>query len=202
MVAGGAVAASMLSCGGLVKLGTDATALDFGGSSCIEEGTMKKVLVTYASKCGSTAEVAQAIAEQLCRRGESVDVRPVDQVKDLSPYKAVVLGSAVRMGRWLPAAVRFVQEQSAALAQTPTALFTVHFLNTDDGENSRAQRASYVEPVHALITPRHEAFFAGKIESRRLDLGARLLAKAIRAEDADRRDWQAIRAWANQIFTV
>ena len=56
---------------------------------------MKKVLVTYASKCGSTAEVAQVIAERLAQQGDGVDVKPVEEVHDLAGYDAVVVGSVI-----------------------------------------------------------------------------------------------------------
>jgi menaquinone-dependent protoporphyrinogen oxidase len=69
-----------------------------------EDNMEKKVLVAYASKCGSTGETAKAVAEEIAARGKSVDVRPAENVKDISGYSAVVLGSAVRFGRWLPPA--------------------------------------------------------------------------------------------------
>ncbi len=161
---------------------------------------MQSILVVYASRSGSTAEVAQAIGEQLCRRGETVDVRSVEAVKDLSPYRAVILGSAVRMGRWLPAAVKFVEQHQAALRQVPVAYFTVHILATDDSEASRKQRAGYLDGARALVVPQQEAFFAGRIDPAKLGLGERLLAKAVSSPEGDMRDWQAIRGWADQVF--
>lgn len=159
----------------------------------------KKVLVAYASKYGSTGEVAQAIADQLCKRGVSADVRPVDEVTDLLPYGAFIVGSAIRMGRWLQSAVNFVETHADTLRQTPTSFFTVHMLNRDDSEESRQARAAYMEPVHAVMMPQSEAFFAGKIAVKDLTFLDRLIARMVKAEDADDRDWQAIAAWADQI---
>ena len=159
---------------------------------------MNKVLVTYASRCGSTAEVSQTIAERLGQRGETVDVRPVEQIRDLSQYKAVVLGSAVRMGRWLTPGVKFVQEHAAELGSGRTAIFTVHMLALDGSEASRKQRDSYTEPVRAILTPRCEAFFAGKIDMHKMDFGERMMSRAVMGgKDDDRRDWATIRAWAD-----
>ena len=62
------------------------------------------VLVATASKYGSTAEIAEAIGRALRENGVAADVRPVDEVGDLSGYMGVVLGSAVYVGRWLEAA--------------------------------------------------------------------------------------------------
>src|SRR5687768_12109848 len=69
----------------------------------------RAILVTYASRGGSTAGVAEAIGRTLAERGLEVDVRPMDAVHDLAPYRAVVAGSAVRRERWLPEALRFMQ---------------------------------------------------------------------------------------------
>ena len=162
--------------------------------------TMRKILVTYASKYGSTGEVAQAIADQLCLRSAAADVRRVEEVTDASGYDAVVVGSAVRMGRWLTPAVEFVEKNAAALQKAPTAFFTVHMLATDDSEASRQQRAAYVAPVHAALTPQHEAFFAGEIDTSRLALGDRLMVKLVRSRTGDYRDWPGIRSWADQLF--
>jgi ABC-type uncharacterized transport system involved in gliding motility auxiliary subunit len=82
---------------------------------------MKKVLVAYASRYGSTAEVAQAIGARLGERDMAVDVKNVEEVKDLAGYSAVVVGSAVRVGRWLPAATKFVQQHKSALSGVPLA---------------------------------------------------------------------------------
>ena len=86
-VAGGALGASMLMCGGLATVVAAHTpALNFGQSSCGKGRNMQKVLVAYASRCGSTAEVGQAIADQLCQRGAAVDVCSVEEVQDVAAY--------------------------------------------------------------------------------------------------------------------
>lgn len=203
MMAGGAVGAGVFLCSGATFLGSRAPVVDFVRSSCGKGETMKKVLVTYASKYGSTGEVAQAIADRLCGRGAVVEVRRVDELAGadaVSGYDAVVVGSAVRMGQWLAPAVEFVERNAASLQQTPTAFFTVHMLATDDSEASRQQRASYVAPVHAVLAPQHEAFFAGEIDTAKLALGDRLMVKLVRSRTGDYRDWPGIRSWADQLF--
>jgi menaquinone-dependent protoporphyrinogen oxidase len=202
-VAGGALGAGMLMCGGVATtMAAPTPALNFGQSSCGKGRTMQQVLVAYASRCGSTAEVGQAIADQLCQRGATVDVRAVEEVQDVTGYDAVVLGSAIRMGKWLPAALQFVERNAAALQTRQTAFFTVHMLNSDDSEASRQARAAYVEPVHALLTPQHEAFFAGKMDMSQLSFLDRMVAKMVKAKDEDKRNWPAIQAWGRQIFAA
>ncbi|MBX2999722.1 MAG: flavodoxin domain-containing protein [Caldilineaceae bacterium] len=199
MIAGGAIGASALMCGGVTILTNQTPGVNYIYASCGKENTMQTVLVAYASKYGSTGEVAHAIADQFCARGMRADVRRVEEVTDLSAYDAVVIGSAIRMGRWLPQALSFVEKHVGRLQQMPTAIFTVHMLNADESEASRQARAAYVQPVHALFTPQSEAFFTGKMDIGNLNFMDRLIAKMVKAEDADLRDWRSIQAWADQL---
>lgn len=57
-----------------------------------------KILVAYASRCGSTAEIAEALGHDLQSRGYRTEIVPVGKVSDVSAYQAVLLGSAVRAG--------------------------------------------------------------------------------------------------------
>ncbi len=156
----------------------------------------KKILVTYATKAGSTAEVASAIAETLSQTGAGVDLRPVKEVQSLAEYQAVVIGSAIRIGQWLGDARTFVEREQAQLAGMPVAIFSVHMENRGEDEASRQARAAYTAPIHALVTPTAEAFFAGKIELAKLSFLERTMARMMKSVDEDQRDWAAIRAWA------
>ena len=87
----------------------------------------KQVLVAYATKHGATAEIAEKIGQVLRQAGLRTDVLPADPAfgrSDLVAYKAVVLGSAVYIGRWRKEAVKFLQANEAALAEKPVWLFS------------------------------------------------------------------------------
>lgn len=158
------------------------------------------ILVTYATLHGSTAEVADAIAVQLRTRGLDVDVQPVDQVRDPGRYDAIVLGSAIRIGQWLAPARKFVEQHASLLNAKPLAIFTVHMLARDESDQAQTQRTAYVAPIRALVTPQHEAFFAGRIDFSRFNLMDKLIAKIVKPVEEDVRDWDAIRAWADGLF--
>ena len=83
-----------------------------------------KILVTYASRSGSTAEVAEAISKTLTEGGAQVDVIPMRDVKDISLYRAVIVGSAIRQSKWLPEAVQFVRAHQETLRHKSFAMFT------------------------------------------------------------------------------
>ena len=111
----------------------------------------EKVLVAYATRCGSTIEVASAIAGELNKNGKSADLRAIKNVTDLQGYSAVVLGSAIRMGNWVPEALKFVEAHQAELSILPTAIFSVHMNNLGEDEASKTARAGYHDAVRKLI---------------------------------------------------
>ncbi len=190
-------AGGSLIAGGLIVLGATPPAISFPETEYGEEKEMsKKILVAYASKAGSTAEVASAIAETLSHSGASVDLRAVKDIHGLEGYQAAVIGSAVRIGQWLPDAKAFIEREQAQLAGMPVAIFSVHMENLGEDAASRQARAAYTAPIHARVTPAAEAFFAGKIELSRLSFLERMMSKIMKNGDEDRRDWEAIRAWA------
>lgn len=155
-----------------------------------------KVLVTYATKLGSTAEVAQTIGETLSQQGASVDILLIQDVTEVSGYDVVIIGSAIRMGSWLPEAVNFVKRYKEKLNQVPTSIFSVHILNQEDTPESQKERQAYTAPIHEILNPRSETFFTGKIESDQLSFFERLLFKAVKSPSGDFRDWEAIQGWA------
>jgi menaquinone-dependent protoporphyrinogen oxidase len=159
----------------------------------------KRVLVTYSSRTGSTAEVAEEIGKVLAVRGQSVDVRPIKEDPPVEGYQAVVIGSPVRMGNWQAEAVDYVKRHRQSLGQIPVAVFTVHALNTGDDEQSRGYRAAYLDTVRSLLTPVAEGFFPGQLDPARLCAFERLTLRAAAGPAKDFRDWEKIRVWTQTL---
>lgn len=84
----------------------------------------KKILVTYATRYGATAEIAQRLGETLQSEGLAVEVLPVKEAGAPEQYAAVVLGSAVYIGGWRKEAAQYLQENEAALAKLPVWIFS------------------------------------------------------------------------------
>jgi menaquinone-dependent protoporphyrinogen oxidase len=161
-----------------------------------------RILVAYATHTGSTAEVATVIGEELRGRGFDVDVAAVNNAAPVRGYQAVVLGSAVNGGRWLPEALEFVSNHHAALSAMPVAVFCVHIMNAGDDERSRRKRMAYLEDVRRFIRPVDEAFFLGigpdpKKESW---LARWTFRRFGGAGEGDCRDWEKIRQWARGVL--
>lgn len=162
------------------------------------------ILVTYASRAGSTAGVAEAIGKTLAEGGAQVEVRPMADVTDLAPYGAVVAGSAIQGAQWLPEAMQFVRTHRAVLAQKPFAAFMVCMTMSMKNEQYRKGVAEWMQPVRALVRPVREGYFAGaldigKVPSLRKRLMFRLSILAGVWSEGDHRDWDAIRAWATEL---
>jgi len=197
LIMSGVAVVSTLACTATVVLGTQVPAVPFTHSTCGPEGA-KRVLVAYGSQYGSTGEISQAIADRLCARGLSADVRRVQEAGDPSDYDAVVLGSAVQGGKWLPSALAYLEEHAAVLNRLPLAAFCVHMIYLDDSEESAAKRSAYLDAVYASVTPTTEGFFAGKLGPMRLP--GRLALQWVGLPEGDLRDWGAIAAWADSVF--
>jgi len=156
---------------------------------------LKKILVTYASRAGSTAEIAETVGRILAEGGAQVDVLPMKEVKDLSTYQAVVAGSAIRGSKWLPEAMQFVEAHKAELARKRFAMFTVCItMAMKNAERYRTGVAKWVAPVRALVRPLDEGFFAGRLDFTKLPVNwdtlmLRLTVALGIFPRGDQRDW-------------
>ncbi|CAG0949752.1 menaquinone-dependent protoporphyrinogen oxidase [Gammaproteobacteria bacterium] len=167
-----------------------------------------KILVTYASRAGSTAGVAEAIGKTLTENGAQVEVLPMQDVTDLTPYRAVVAGSAIQAAQWLPEAMQFMQTHQAALTQKPFAAFLVCMtLAMPNAGKYRPFVADFMQPVRALVKPMSEGLFAGALDIRKVPSLADRLKFRLSVvfgvwKAGDHRDWAAIRAWAAALKPV
>ena len=163
------------------------------------------VVVVYASRYGSTKGIAEFIAERLRERGLEAEARSVDSRPDPAQYDAVVLGSAVYLGRWMKEAAAFAEENRATLAARPAWLFSSGPLvlaegaTVDDPDLVPTEIAALGEAVH----PRDHRVFLGALDPGRLGFAQRAMRAlpAARAAlpEGDFRDWEAIGAWADEI---
>jgi len=190
---------------------------------------MKSVLVTYATMAGSTAEVAQAVGEQIAKGGSQVEVKPISEVNDLEGYDGVVIGGPMIMG-WHRAALKFLKKNRGTFQHIPLAIFVTAMSLTQTGETNLegvpvyvdenlpkapekegnlnfreryARLSNYLQPILRAISPAKPtsmAIFGGRMEYGRLKWWAVLFAMLIiRAPAGERRNWAAIRAWAAEL---
>jgi len=163
-----------------------------------------QVLVAYATKHGATAEIAEMIGQVLRQAGLATDVLPADRVGDVTPYKAVVLGSAVYIGRWQKQAAKFLKANEKALAERPVWLFS----SGPSGEGDPVELTNgwrfpkALQPLADRIRPRDIALFHGHVNVDKLNFIERSMIKNVKAPVGDFRDWETITSWATAIADV
>jgi menaquinone-dependent protoporphyrinogen oxidase len=157
-----------------------------------------KVLVTSASRHRATREIAEAIASVLRERGIAAEARSVEEVHDLRGYRAVVLGSAVYMNRWLRPARRFALVHAAELGRMPVWLFSSGPLGPPEHEIPPGD-SSDVPVLLRLTRANGHRRFGGRLEMKYLHFSERALARASHAPEGDSRDWDAIDRFAGEI---
>jgi menaquinone-dependent protoporphyrinogen oxidase len=176
---------------------------EFAESTCRTGGKMTNgVLIAYASRCGSTGSVAEAIGDVLCGMGASVDVRLVENVRGLSPYQAVIVGSAIRGGKWLPEATAFVKSNQDTLTRLPIAYFVVCLTMKDDTPENRDKVLAYLNPVRKgapRIIPAAVGLFPGVVDFSKLSFVYQSILKAKGVSEGDYRNFAAVKGWASNV---
>jgi menaquinone-dependent protoporphyrinogen oxidase len=161
----------------------------------------KKVLVTYASKYGSTGGVADAVAKELCVKGVSADVALITNARNIGSYQGVVIGSAIYMGKWMPEALDFVKRNKDILRRVPVAYFLVCMTLARPTDKNRAEVLAYMDPILKEvpeIKPVGLGTFAGAMHYSNLSWIYKKILKSKGTPEGDYRDWNAIRSWAQE----
>jgi menaquinone-dependent protoporphyrinogen oxidase len=145
--------------------------------------------------------IGEVIRRELRDRGADahVDVRSVETVTMLDSYGAVVLGSAVYMGRWLKSARTFAHANATQLAEIPVWLFSSGPVGDPPKPDTDP---SDLGPIMDLVHAQEHRRFTGKLDRRRLGFAERAVVSATKAPDGDFRDWLAIEVWAAEIAAI
>lgn len=190
---------------------------------------MTKILVTYATMAGSTAEIARSIGDSLGEAGYAVDVLAMQSADDLQAYDAIVVGGPMILG-WHREARRFLRRHRSTLEGIPFAVFATAMSLTQTDQQAiggvpifideklaksashptrktlrerYASLTNYVRPIRRAARPADPvsiAFFGGRLNYGRLKWWAVLFAMLIvRAQAGDKRNWEAINRWAGDL---
>lgn len=157
-----------------------------------------KVLVTAATRHHGTHEIAEAIAAGLTECGVDAEAVPIGEVTSLDRYDAVVLGSAVYMGRWLGEARRFAQLHASALCVMPVWLFSSGPLGPAQHRIPAGTPADVPVLLRLTRATTHRTF-AGRLDMKHLHFAERAVARTIHTPEGDDRDWDAIDRFAGEI---
>ena len=155
-----------------------------------------RVLITAASRHGATQEIAGAIRGILAEAGHDVDQVAPERVGSLEPYDAVVLGSAVYAGRWLPQARDLIERGLDELETKRVWLFS----SGPVGEPAKpvevpAEATAIADRVHAV----EHRVFEGKLDRRALGFAEKAIVTMVGAAEGDFRPWDEVVTWARSI---
>lgn len=156
------------------------------------------ILVAYATRHDSTRGIASAVADVLRGGGLSVRLEPVSAVGTLSGFQAVILGSAIYDGEWLPEVERFIHDHAGSLSRLPVWLFVSGPLEPVPAGGEADIPGQLIRAIEE-IRPRDVALFAGALQPHHLGAGVRVMSRLARIPAGDHRDWQAIERWADAI---
>jgi menaquinone-dependent protoporphyrinogen oxidase len=159
---------------------------------------MKKVLVAYGTKTGSTKEVAEKIGKVFASSGIQADVLPLSQTKNLSGYSGFVIGAPVNGMRWFPEALAFISDNQAALKAKPSAFFLLSVVMSGGRPSLRKRIVDCFSPASALVSPVSVATFGGRMDADP-PLILRLVFGLKKDCPRDGRNWEAIESWAKEV---
>lgn len=157
------------------------------------------VLVAYASKRGSTAEIAETIAATLRREGLGVCLERAEDVQSLDPYDAVILGSAVYMKRWRGDARHFLKKHRKALKQTPFWVFSSGPVGDPAKDNPEWNEPPKIAEKVEELGGREHVVFGGCLPAEPQGFMEKAMVEGTPRELRDRRDWRQVRDWTHQI---
>jgi menaquinone-dependent protoporphyrinogen oxidase len=160
------------------------------------------VLVGYATRYGSTQEVAKAVAATLRECGLAVDIQPMREVRTLAEYSAVVLGAPLFMFRWHKDALHFLSRHREDLTERPVAIFALGPITTDDEKEWQGSRNQLDKELAKFpwLTPVAIEIFGGKFDPAKVRFPYNLFMRQVPASDL--RDWAAIRSWAADLKPI
>ena len=166
----------------------------------------RRLLVTYASRFGTTGEVAGAIADTACAQGMSADTLPVGDVTNIGDYDAVVIGAPIHYDNWMSEARDFVTDNEAALSQVPVAYYFTCGTLFEPTAKNQAKAQTYADKLQNLsqrIAPVEIGQFGGVLDYSLMNLRTRLALRipftVMGAKEGDYRDWDAVRSWSRNL---
>lgn len=154
-----------------------------------------KVLVAVGSKYGSTREVARTICGTLENQGFEVELSDAADVRSVTPYDAVILGSAVYGGLWRRDASALAKEHREALKARDVWTFSVGMENVVVEGQPKDEAYGIAESIGA----REHRRFAGALDPDKLNIGERALIRALDPPLGDFRDMADVRMWAEGV---
>jgi len=160
------------------------------------------VLVTYATRYGTTAEIAETIAEFMREFAIDVTVMPIGKVFDLNPYSAVIIGSPIYMGRCLPELSDFVNQHQNMLHERPVIAFLDGYSLSDISETRREKALAALGCLNTSVQLREVGLFPGRVPSEGLSLREKAAMRMSGIRPGDYRNTEMIHSWVRGLVDL
>lgn len=204
---GAVIVSATLGEGILFATAPEVSDIQFPESTCSNENKESlRILIAYASNCGTTGEIAVAIGDALCDEGNTVETKWIGNIKHLNNYDAVIIGSPILYEKWMPEARKFVENNQETLKNMPVAYFITCMALSSKEEAAMQQAIEYSDQMQDLVPqvkPVSVGRFAGVLNYSKISFLERTLTKVAMARhqvrEGDYRDWDVIRSWAKCI---
>lgn len=163
------------------------------------------ILIAYATRGRSTAEVASAMGAAMADAGLDAKVLPVNEVESLAGYSAVVLGAPLYCGRFPREFHKFLARHRESLTEMHPWCFVLGPTRTEPADFEAAHmQAEKQLSRHGWLQIPELKIFGGRWDVSHLTFPFSLIkclpaSLLRRIPSADVRDWMAIRAWALEI---
>ena len=158
-----------------------------------------RILVAYATRSGSTAEIAQAIGKELTNAGFTADVAEIKTVSMLAGYNAVVIGGPLYMGSVDATVGKFIGKYSEPLQKLPVAAFIVGLAPTNPDPKAVGIAMDALKKSLGPLVPVSSILFAGKLDPAKVNFVMRKFLEMAKIPSGDFRDWGAIATWAQEL---
>lgn len=159
----------------------------------------ERILVAYASRNGSTAEIAQAIGKELVTAGYSADVTEMSRVSSLAGYQGVIIGAPLYMGNLVKDIAEFISRHKSSLTTLPVASFAVGLTPVSEQVGNVDHAMEYLNTSLAPVKPVGTILFAGKLDPAKLGFIQRKMMEIGKVPSGDFRDWNLISSWARDL---
>ncbi|MBP2132922.1 menaquinone-dependent protoporphyrinogen oxidase [Methanomicrobium sp. W14] len=159
----------------------------------------KKILVIYATRYGSTKDIAEKIAGYLNEKGYQADSENFSAIKSTEGYDAVIAGSAIQMGKWLPEAREFIQAHNADLNKVPLFVFSCGITLHEPDENEVRKALFATDEIKLYVDPKETGLFAGKLDTGILTDPDRQIITLAKPECGDFRNYRKISKWVDKL---
>jgi menaquinone-dependent protoporphyrinogen oxidase len=158
-----------------------------------------RILVAYASRKGSTAEIAQAIGKELQSGGYTVDIAEMTGISSIEDYNVVIIGAPIYMGRIVSDMGTFIKRFGIHLKKIPVAAFAVGIAPKSTEPDAVVHAMKTLRVSVASLQPVAETVFAGKLDPTKLSFFQRKMTEIVKSPVGDFRDWDAIATWGRSV---